>query len=281
MLKFFIFFLILFTYSPAMASDPILTLGVFPRRSPERTYEAFTPLAEQLSLKIGRRVTLDISNTFEEFWHKLSTNAFDIIHCNQYHYLKAKRDHNFELIATNVEFGKTTIAGAITVRKDSGFNSITDLKGKTIIFGGDPNAMQGYIIITYLLRQAGLQSGDYEEIFAITPSNAVLATYFQLADAAGAADITSQLKVTKDYSDISQLKILASSQQLPQLPWAVSKALPSELRSEISDTLTSMTHTPEGQKALQAAYIDDIIPAEDRDFDILRKIAKEIKGQQF
>lgn len=281
MQKLFIFFLILFSFSPAMADESALTLGIFPRRSPEKTYEHFTPLVELLSSKIGRPVTLDISNNFVEFWQKLSTNSFDMVHCNQYHYLAAKRDFNFELIGTNVEFGKTTIAGAIIVRKDSEFNSLGDLKGKTIIFGGDPNAMQGYIVVTHLLRQAGLKSGDYEELFAVTPANAVLATYFQLAVAAGAADITLELQVTKNNSDTSRLKILKASKQFPQLPWAISKSLSPELRSEIGAVLTTMKQSPEGQKALQSACLDDIIPAKDQDFDSLRIITKEIKGQQF
>lgn len=271
----------LFSFSSAMADESVLTMGVFPRRNPEKTYEAFIPLTELLSSKIGQTIALDISTTFEEFWHKLSTGAFDIIHCNQYHYLAAKRDYNFELMATNVEFGKTSIAGAIIVRKDSGLDSITDLKGKTIMFGGDPNAVQGYIVITHLLRQAGLKAGDYQEIFAVTPSNAVLATYFQMADAAGAADVTLKLRATKNYSDTSQLKFLATSQQLPQLPWAISKDISPELRLEIHKVITGLNQYPEGQKALSKAFLDDIIPAKDHAFDVLRTIAKEIKGQQF
>ncbi len=118
-----IFFLLLSSLSPAMADESSLTFGIFPRRNAQITYELFSPLTDYLSSELGRPVTLDISNNFEVFWQKLTAGKFDLIHCNQYHYLAARKNFNFELIGTNAEFGKTTIAGSIIVRKDSGFNS--------------------------------------------------------------------------------------------------------------------------------------------------------------
>jgi len=258
-----------------------LTLGVFPRRNAEITYKLFTPLTDHLSSELGQQVTLDISNNFEEFWQKLATGKFDLIHCNQYHYLLAKRDFNFEVIGSNAEFGKTTIAGAIIVRKDSGFKSLRDLKGKKILFGGGPNAMISYITATHLLRQAGLAEGDYEKVYAINPPNAVLATYYHQADAAGACTTTLLMDMVKNRIDTSQLELLAVSQQLPHLLWAVSGFLSPELRIQIRKVITTMNQSRDGLAALHAASLDNIIPVNDEDLDPFRKIIKNVNGQQF
>jgi len=279
--KSLIFFIIFFSLSPAMASESSLTLGIFPRRNAELTYTLFTPLADHLGSELGIRVTLDISKNFETFWQKLTSGQFDLIHCNQYHYLTAHRDYNFEVTGTNVEFGKTTIAGSIIVRKDSGFTTVKDLKGKKIVFGGSTNAMQSYIMATHLLRQAGLAAGDYREEFAINPPNAAMAVYYHQADAAGSGSMTVNMSVVKNRIDTSQLKFLAMSQQLPQLPWALSRSLSPELRTRIHEILTTMDQCERGVTALNAASLDKIIPANDRDFDPFRIITKEIKGQQF
>ena len=264
-----------------MAADSTLTLGIFPRRNAEISYKFFSPLAEYLSVELGRPVNLDISNDFESFWRKLVTGKFDLIHCNQYHYLAAHRDFNFEVIGINQEFGKSTIAGSIVVRKDAGFKSLTDLKGKKIVFGGGPSAMQSYIVATYLLRQAGLAPGDYQEEYAINPPNAVLTAFYQQSDAAGAGDIILQLDAVKSRIDTSKLKYLGRSQQLPQLPWAVSKALEPELRFQILTLLTTMDQNETGLKALHAASLDKIIPARDQDFNPFREITLLIKGEQY
>ncbi len=275
---------LLFSFAPArssMADESSLTMGIFPRRNAKATYELFTPLKEYLSSELGRSISLDVSNDFSEFWRKLATGKFDLIHCNQYHYLAAHRDFNFEVIGINGEFGKTTIAGSIIVRKDAGFNSLADLKGKKIVFGGDTSAMMSYIVTTYILRQAGLVDGDYVEEFAINPPNAVLAAYYRQADGVGAADITLQLDGIKKRVDITQLKYLGASQQLPHLPWAISRSLSPELRSQIRSILTTMNQSKSGLHVLQAASLDKIIPARDQDFDPFREIILSIKGERY
>lgn len=281
-----ILFLTVFHFSFAtaggsLAAGSALTLGVFPRQNAQISYELFSPLAEYLSAELGQPVTLDVSNDFPSFWRKLVNGKFALIYCNQYHYLTARKKYNFEVIGTSVEFGKETIAGSIIVRKDSGFGSVMDLKGKKILFGGDSSAMQSYIIATSLLRRAGLAAGDYEEEYAINPLNAVLAVYYQQVDAAGAGDLVLQLPAVKKRIDINQLQLLATGNQLPQLPWAVSRSLPPGIRSLIRKTLTTMDQSSSGLTALKAASLDKIIPARDQDFDSFREIILEIKGEQY
>lgn len=266
---------------PLMADDSTLTLGIFPRRNAQTSYELFSPLSEYLSTELGRPVSLDVSNDFESFWRKLATGKFDLVHFNQYHYLAAHRDFNFEVVGINQEFGRATLAGSIIVRKDAGFESLADLKGKKIVFGGGPSAMMSYIVATYLLHEAGLASGDYQEEYAINPPNAVLAAFYQQADAAGAGDIALLLNGVTSRIDTSELKYLARSQELPHLPWAVSKVLAPELRFQIRTILTTMDQTETGLSALHAASLDKILPAQDQDFNPFREITLLIKGEQY
>jgi len=100
-------------------------------------------------------------------------------------------------------------------------------------------------------------------------------------DAAGSADNNLQMDRVKNLIDVSQLRFLALSQQLPQLPWAVSRFLSPELRMQIHEILITMDQTDKGRAALHAASLDKIIPAHDRDFDPFREITRTIRGEQF
>lgn len=282
-LALFIVLFALFTATgdSSAATDSPLIFGVFPRQNAELSYEFFTPIAEYLSAELGKAVILDVSDDFPEFWRKLKNKSFDIIYCNQYHYLAAHRDFQYDVVGTSVEFGRSTIAGAIIVRKDSNFNSLLDLRGKKILFGGDSFAMQSYVIATQLLRQAGLNSGDYQEVFAINPLNGILAVYYEQVDAAGASDLVLQLPSLKNRIDGQQLTILAHGKQLPQLPWGVSSELSLELRLMIRKALTTMDQSLAGAAALEAASLDKIIPAKDKDFDSFREIILETKGEVY
>jgi phosphonate transport system substrate-binding protein len=268
--------------SPARsAEDGALTLGIFPRRNFQETLTSFTPLADYLEKKIGRPVRIDAARTFDDFWLGMRDRRYDIVHFNQYHYLRAHRDLNYEVIAMNEEFNRAVIAGAISVRADSGIKRLTDLKGRTVIFGGDHYAMQSYIVATYLLRMAGLKRGDYIEKFAKNPPNAHLAVYFGQADAAGVGDGINDMPVVRNKIDVSQMRFVAVGTPLAHLPWAVRGEMDPSLRNAITQTLHSLKQSPAGRNALNQAHLTDLRPATDKDFDPHRKIVAAVLGEHY
>src|SRR5262249_30572105 len=137
----------------ARAADDALVLGVFPRRNAAETTRIFTPMAEYLSARLGRPVRLVTSRDFESFWLGVTARRYDIVHYNQYHYIRSAQ--SYQVIAHIEEFGKSTISGAVYVRKDSGITDLAQLKGRTVLFGGGEDAMISYIANVYLMLQAG------------------------------------------------------------------------------------------------------------------------------
>ena len=69
--------------------------------------------------------------------------------------------------------------------------------------------------------EAGLNEGDYSEKFSVNPPNAVLAAYKKMGDAACAGEVALNLPMVKDRIDVSKLRRLAISNELPHLPWAL------------------------------------------------------------
>jgi len=282
-----IFFLILATlllFFPAISSSfesDGLIMGVFPRRNYKTTIKIFTPLAENLAAKIGTKVTLESTTDFANFWKNVQSRRYDIAHFNQYHYVKAHKLYGYQAILMNEELGSKTISGAIYVRKDSGINSIKDLKGKKIIFGGGSDAMVSFIVASSILKQGGLNKGDYDADFAINPPNAIMAVYFKQSAAAGSGNITMNLPVITKAIDASQLKMLAQSREIPHLPWAVKESLSPDVKDKIIKAFLSMNTPGQAQNALQAAKLSGLHPATDKDFDPHRNIIKEILDEEY
>jgi phosphonate transport system substrate-binding protein len=196
-----------------------LTIGVFPRRPPAVTAQAFQPLADHLSQVLGEKVNLVVPKDFNEFWSELQQNKYDLVHCNQYHYIKSHKELGYRVIAANHEFGSGNIVGALSVRTDSGINSIADLKGKTILFGGGKNALVSYIAPTAVLKKAGLEAGrDYKVEFSKNPPSAVIGVYNRAADASGAGNEVLKIKAVSEKIDVNQMKILAESEPVAHIP---------------------------------------------------------------
>ena len=267
--------------SVAHAKESPLRLGIFPRRNIKITYKLFAPMARYLSQQLGQEVVLETTKSFPEFWRNVQQRRYDIVHFNQYHYILSHQSYGYDVVAANKELNSSTIAGSLIVRKDSGINQVSDLKGKTILFGGGRRAMQSYISATWLLRKGGLQVGDYIEKFAVNPPNTIISTFFKRADASGSGDAVMRLDNVRKRIDISQLKFLAKTEQMVHLPWAVRNDLPVELKLKIQTVLTKLSSTSEGKKVLSSANLDGLLAVVDSDFNKHRKIITDVYGDDY
>lgn len=265
---------------PAVAAEPLI-VGVFPRHSPSQTVQMYHPLAQYLSLRIGREVQIETTASYPLFWQALEAARYHIVHLNQYHYVRAHKEKGYRAIAKNEEAGRATIAGAILVRNDSAIASIQDLKGKTIVFGGDRTALMSYILPTYLLRQAGLQPADYTEIFSNAPPNVALAVYFKQAHAGATGDIVLEMPFVKDKIDVTQMRYLVRGEAVAQLPWAVRSDLSESDVTALRGALLAVKRTENHDKILTSASLTNILPAEDRDYDVIRNIIRSVTNEQF
>lgn len=258
------------------AEEHSLVLGVFPRFNASDTTARYTPLAEHLGVRLDREIRLITAKDFPSFWRGVEEKRYDIVQYNQYHYIRSSRD--YQVIAHNVEFGKSTIAGAIYVRKDSGITELKQLKGRTVLFGGGEDAMISYIAPMYLLLQAGLKKDDITTRFAVNPLNSVIGVYHRQADAAGSGDIVIGQPAVKNAVDTDELTALAVSEQLLSLPWAVKRSMRPALREAVQSALVSLEQSGAGRASLKSALLTNIGKAEDKDYEPHRKMVRTVLG---
>lgn len=258
-----------------------LVLGIFPRRNIKLTFQLFSPLAAYLGDLLGRQVKLTTSSNFRQFWQNVQSQRYDIVHFNQHHYILAHQLYGYRVILKNREQGRATVAGTLMVRKDSGITQVSDLKNRTILFGGGRMAMQSYVAPKWLLQQNGLSKGDYIERIALNPINAILSTYHKQADAAGCGDVVLELDAVTAQIDSSQMRILAQTEQLPHLPWAVKQNMPEAERLAIQQSLSQLNNSEQGRTILNNAQLDALLPATDSDYDAHRDIIRNVYGADY
>lgn len=258
-----------------------LTMGVFPRRPAPMTVQLFSPLAEYMEQETGEKVTLRVYKDFASFWNALEAGEMDIVHYNQYHYISSKQ-FGYEVFASNVEFGKPTISGALSVRSDAGINTVEDLRGKVILFGGGKKAMGSYIAPLAVLKKSGLEPGtDFTVQFAKNPPSAVIAVYNGAAAAAGSGDVILNIGVVKQAVDVDKMKILATSERFSQLPWAVHERLGQDTKDKIRNVMTSLHESGTGSEIVKKAKVDRFVPVDDSDYDPVREIVEFALGEKW
>jgi len=260
-------------------ADDALVMAIFPRRNAAQTIELFKPMATHLSNELGREVKLVTAKDLPAFWKGIEQQAFDIVHVNQYDYIRAKKQFGYEVILKNEEFGESMISGALISRKDSGINTLADLRGKKILFGGGPTAMISYIVNTNMLRDAGLKAGDYQVVFAKNPPNALIGMYHGLADAAGVGDIALKFPAIMKKVNLQELNIIQVSEKMEHLPWAVKEDMPLQLRDQIQEVLSNLQNTEDGNKALAKALLTNLVPVEDEQYDRHRELIERLADE--
>jgi len=276
----FIFVIIivsLLSPAPAAFAEDELLMGIFPRRNAQMTVTAFKPMATYLSERLGRKVKVVTAKNFPTFWNNVKQQKYDIVHFNQLHYIESHQQFGYQVIASNIEFGSDTIKGAIVVRKDSGINTLADLKGRKILFGGGKKAMIAYVVNISLLQDAGMSDTDYVWEFAKNPPNATISVYHKQADAAGIGDIGLKIPVLKKMGvDTSELKVIATSDALPHLPWAVKGDIDEKLRDQIQSYMLDLNSISGGKVILKSAKLTGIKKVSDKDYDVCREIIKRV-----
>jgi phosphonate transport system substrate-binding protein len=258
------------------AADEPLVLGVFPRFNAADTTTRYTPVAAYLQERLGRKIVLVTSKDFQSFWQGIEERRYDIVQYNQYHYIRSAK--TYQVIAHNKEFGKSTMAGALYVRKDSGITSLAQLRGRTVMFGGGEDAMIAYIAPVYMMLQAGLKKDEFKSQFAVTPINSVIGVYRKQADAAGTGDNVVGQPVITNAINMDELTPLAVSEQLLHLPWAVKRTMPARLREVIQSSLVDLENSEAGKNVLKAALLTGIGKADDKDYEPHRKMVRAVMG---
>lgn len=276
-----ILFVLLSAGSWATGSDDSLRVGVFPRRAAADTQAMFRPLAEFLSERLGRPVSLATPADYLAFWSALGRGEYDLVHYNQYHYVRAKREFGHRLIAKNEEFGRSDISAAILVRRDEPYRSLHDLRGRKILFGGGRSAMVSYVLAVDMLRGAGLQDSDYIAQFAQNPLKALIALNYMQGDAAAAGDGVTALPLVSEMVDTEGLRVLAHSSPIPHLPWAVSARVDERQAWMIRDALLSLNDSARGRELLGKMQLTGLRPAGDAEYDSVRRIIARVLGENY
>jgi phosphonate transport system substrate-binding protein len=281
-MKIFIILCIMVT-NPVLlfADDESLRIGIFPRRTVAETEKMFTPLANYLEEQLGYKVSIDVPPDMPAFWSRLEQGKYDLVHLNQYHYVRAHARLGWQAILKNEEFGKDTIAGSLWVLKDSEIQSVSDLQGKLIIFGGGDHAMVASIMTRDILLQAGINEDSYIGMTSLHTMKSIISVYYKQADAAGVGDVVTHIPAIQEKIDIGKLRLLAKSKSLAHLPWAVRADIDVELKEKIVEALLLLNKSSSGEELLNNAGLTGIRQASNADYEEHRKIIKRVLGESY
>jgi phosphonate transport system substrate-binding protein len=200
---------------------------------------------------------------------------------------QANKKCGVDLLAVDVKKGDATYYSGIFVAKDSGIETISGLKGKSMSFGS-PNSTSSFNFPVAMLIADGVDPvKDLKKIIIAGSHSASLAALSEgKVDAAAASYNSFGKAVKKGAIDADKFKPLAKSQPIPNPPLAMNRGLSEELKAKLRIAFGDI-HTKIDSSKIRG-YGGKKVDRYDSNFDVnkiyaalekLSGVTKEVKGE--
>ena len=241
------------TYEPLYSNTPPVVMkeyvfGVHPLHNPKRLHEVFGPLMRYLEGHMpGASFRLEASRDYAAYDEKLYAGRFDFSLPNPFQTVnsletgyrvfgKMGDDHNFH--------------GIILVRKDSGINSVLDLKGKAVSFPA-PTALAATMMPQYYMQTNGLDvMSDIDVRYVGSQESSIMNVF--LGDTVAAATWPPPWRLlSKERPELArELEIKWETMPLPNNGLVVRSDVSVELTQRVGDLMFNLHQNEQGREIL-------------------------------
>ncbi|NIW45628.1 MAG: phosphate/phosphite/phosphonate ABC transporter substrate-binding protein, partial [candidate division Zixibacteria bacterium] len=142
----------------AVHADEEFLIGLIPEENIFRQVKRHKPMEAYLTKKLGMNVRFTILSRYPHIIKRFVSRNLDGAFFGIFTAVLAMEDLKVEPIARPVKLdGGTTARGVIFVRKDSGINSVQDMKGRKAAFVDNVTAT-GYLYALAYFKQNGVNN---------------------------------------------------------------------------------------------------------------------------
>ncbi len=162
----------------------------------------------------------------------------------------------------------------LIVKKESSFQSIMDLKGKTYVYN-DELSNSGYNMPRHKLVEMGetkgffgkvLRSGSHEESIRMVAMGE--------ADASFVDSLVLDYDRAKGMGNVDKVRVIESRGPAGICPVVSSVKISEDRREKLQAALLGMNTDPEGRKILDEALVERFVKVDDSNYDDIRQMKK-------
>ena len=261
----------------ALAQQEVLRLAFIPQENPQKLLGDIKSISSWLSQDMGVPVEGFVTIDHAAAVEALRNGDADISFMGALPFVLAEAEIGAVPLLSEVYRGKPYYTGRIFVRRDSGIETLADLKGRDIAFA-DPISESGYLYPLDEFQRAGLINGSQAAedffgrvFFAGGYQQAMQAMAEGLVDAAGASQYADLLLTPKQQPEVTWL---AESPKIPSHVVIARPDLDAILRNWFVDAMMKL-NAPEHRDKLRYLYgPDGYVIADPSAFEGVRKIAR-------
>jgi len=260
---------------PLQSLAQTLSIGLIPSEDPRLMASEYQPLIDHLAKALRMEVKPFVATDYNGVIEALRSRKLDVAMLGPFSYVLATTVADVEAFAAP-ETSKAGLSyhAVIIARKDRGFRTLLDLKGRNFAFV-DPSSTSGHLFPKAALVKLGYDPDDFfgRVVFSGGHDASVLSVQNGKIDAAAVADALLEAAYSRGIVKREDLQILWTSEPIPTVPYVMRKDLPDELRKRIRAAFLQIRDLPVGSHAT----IVRVDPIDDSAYDGIRETAKVLK----
>ena len=260
---------------PSFSDRSPLVLVILPVENIPAMYEKFLPLKEYLEKAISRKILLKVAQNYQEAIDAIGNGQAHIAYLDPSAYCEAKNRYKVVPIAKAILDGAAAYRSVIVARKDSPANKIIEVKGRRLALGNIWSS-SSYLIPAVMFKELGISLKEFRAVDYLEHEDRIALSVLSKKHDVGGLSERVAVKYIPD-----GLKIIKTSEAIPQYSLCAYSGLPEELRNKIKQALLSLTlrRNPEVIKAMKG--INGFSSVEDRDFDVVRVMIRNLTGKNY
>ncbi len=260
-------------YYPAFSqtslnTDNIYIFAVHPLHNPQRLFAVFGPMMDYLSNNIpNARFQLEASRNYAAYDKKLYSGRFHFSLPNPFQTINAI-DKGYQVFAKMGD--DDNFRGIILVRKDSGIEEVTDLKGKSVSYPA-PTALAATIMPQYYLQIHGVDvMVDLDNQYVGSQESSIMHVFLKQTVAASTWPPPWKALIKERPELAEQLEIKWQTAPLINNGLVARKDIDPVLVQQVKELLIHLHEHAEGRKILQRMELSQFESADNNSYQIVR-----------
>lgn len=254
----------------------VLRVGAIPSEDSQKVRAAYKPLVDYLEKQTGMKVELFVATDYSGVIEAMRSGKLDVAYFGPFSYIMAAAKANAEAFAVEQKKGSGTSYRSIVITSpESGINSLEDLKGHSFAFV-DPASTSGNLVPRSFLKKKGIDPDqDFKSVIYAGGHDACeLAVKNHKVDAAADADDNYDLMKANGLISDKDIKVIFTSDPIPNSPWAWRKDLPEDLKAKIKTAFLNMAQNDPSGMGKIGKGIEQYVETNDAAYNGIREIAK-------
>jgi phosphonate transport system substrate-binding protein len=262
--------LLLMTGRPANA-EQTLRAGVASMITPVSAVKYYQQVVDYLGQKLGKPVEMVHRTTYDEIDVMLEEGKLDVAFICSSPYVLDQKKFGVELLVAPQVGGAVNYYSNIIVHKDSGIDSVEQLRDKSFVFV-DPKSNTGRLYPAYLLakRQESPESFFSSFLYSYSHNKSVEIVAKNRADGAAVDSIVYDFMVATDSPYAAQTKIIHRSPPFGIPPVVVPSGIDPSLKLAMRQIFLEMHADPLGKAILEEMRIEGFVEVPDSNYDPIR-----------